>query len=192
MASRLRQLAMSGPYHARNAWWGFVTHRRRGPLEVVHGVVLRDTPSGGREILLAVRVDLRGWELPGGHLDPGETAREGLAREVLEETGIVVDVGELTGVYERTGFLPHTASVYLCRARGGTLTPSAETPRVRWWPADAVPGTLFPWLRTPVADALAHEPGGSPARRKDHQGVLRILQAAWIDLSMRLTGDGAS
>jgi len=183
---------MTGPYHARNAWWGLVTSRKRGPLGVVHGVVVRDTPSGARELLLAVRVDLRGWELPGGHLDEDETPGEALAREVLEETGLSVEVGELTGVYQRTGFLPHTASVYLCRARGGKLTPSAETPRVRWWPADELPATLFPWLRLPVEDALAHESGGPPVRRKDHQGVARVLQAAWIDLSMRLTDDGSS
>jgi 8-oxo-dGTP diphosphatase len=180
---------MIGPYHARNAWWGFVTSRTRPALGVVHGVVIRDASSGGRELLLAVRHDLRGWELPGGHFEGGEVPEDALRREVLEETGFLVEVGELTGVYHRTGFLPHTASVHLCKVRGGMLAPSAETPRVRWWPADQLPGTLFPWLRLPVADALAHEPGAPPVVRTDRQGLLRILQAAWIDLSMRLSDD---
>jgi len=183
---------MAGPYHARNAWWGLVKSRVGPPLGVVHGVVVRDGPTGDCELLLAVRVDLRGWELPGGHLEPGETSDAGLAREVLEETGLVVEVGERTGIYHRTGFLPHTAFVYLCRVRGGTLRPSAETPRVRWWAADRAPTTLFPWLCLPVADALAHEPGATPVERTDHQGVARVLHAAWIDLSMRLTDDDAS
>lgn len=169
-----------------------MSSRTRPALGVVHAVVTRPSTAGGREILLAVRRDLRGWELPGGHLEPGETADAGLSREVLEETGLVVDVGERTGIYHRTGFLPHTAAVYLGSVRGGTLTPSAETPRVRWWPADTLPSTLFPWLRLPVEDALAHEPGATPVERTDHQGVARILQAAWIDLSMRLTDDDAS
>lgn len=183
---------MLGPYHARNAWWGLVTSRTRPALGVVHAVVTRPAAAGGREILLAVRRDLRGWELPGGHLEPGEAADAGLAREVFEETGLVVDVGERTGIYHRTGFLPHTAAVYLCTARAGTLRPSAETPRVRWWSVKRVPATLFPWLQLPVADALAHEPGSLPVERTDHQGIARILHAAWIDLSMRLTDDDAS
>ena len=182
---------MTAPYHARNAWWGFVKSRRGAPLGVVHGVVVRESEAGERELLLAVRLDLRGWELPGGHLEPGEAADAGLAREVLEETGLVVDVGERSGIYRRTGFLPHTATVFLCTVRSGTLTPSFETPRVRWFPEAALPATLFPWLRVPVADALAHEPGAEPVRRTDHQGILRILEAGWIDLRMRVSDDAA-
>lgn len=36
----------------------------------------------------------RGWTLPGGLLDRGEDAREAAVREVLEETGLHIDVGE--------------------------------------------------------------------------------------------------
>lgn len=43
----------------------------------------------GDAILLARLVD-RGWEVPGGHLEPGESAEEAMRREVLEETGVVV------------------------------------------------------------------------------------------------------
>ena len=110
---------------------------------------------------------------------------------MLEETGLVVHVGERTGIYHRTGFLPHTASVYLCRATAGTLAPSAETPRVRWWPEGELPATLFPWLRVPVADALVHVTGAEPVERTDHQGLARILEAGWIDIRMRLRDDRA-
>jgi 8-oxo-dGTP diphosphatase len=43
----------------------------------------------GDAILLARSVD-RGWDVPGGHLEPGESAEEAMRREVLEETGVVV------------------------------------------------------------------------------------------------------
>ncbi len=43
------------------------------------------------------------WELPGGYWEPGESLEQTTAREVLEETGVPVEVGELvcTMVWER-------------------------------------------------------------------------------------------
>jgi ADP-ribose pyrophosphatase YjhB (NUDIX family) len=41
------------------------------------------------------------WSIPGGALELGETIRAGLAREMLEETGLVVRVGALVEVFER-------------------------------------------------------------------------------------------
>jgi len=41
------------------------------------------------------------WSIPGGALELGETISAGLAREMLEETGLEVRVGELIEVFER-------------------------------------------------------------------------------------------
>ena len=41
------------------------------------------------------------WSIPGGVLEMGETLRQAVAREALEETGLTVNVGQLLGVYDR-------------------------------------------------------------------------------------------
>ena len=61
-----------------------------------------------QSVLLTRRSDNGQWCLPGGAMDPGESAVETCAREVLEETGLVVQVGRLVGVYSS----PHFIVVY--------------------------------------------------------------------------------
>ena len=64
--------------------------------------------SAGEKVLLTRRTDNGQWCLPGGAMDPGESASECCAREVLEETGLVVSVGRLIGVYST----PHRITEY--------------------------------------------------------------------------------
>jgi len=179
--SRLRSLAGSLPSYARIAWWGLVAPRSEAePLAIHQAVVLRE----GR-VLLTVRSDLWGWELPGGAALPGESGEDAVRREIREETGLEVEVEASVGEYERTGFRPHTAWVYRCRPRGGSPAPSAEVLRLAWFAEDAVPDTLFPWYRQPLADALAG--GDAPVRRREHWGLREVLQGLCIDLRMRLS-----
>ena len=84
-----------------------------------HGVVLvkrRFEPLAGH------------WSLPGGLLEVGEALEAGVAREMLEETGLVVAVGAVIEVFdritrdERGQVQYHYVLVdYLCRPTGGTL-----------------------------------------------------------------------
>jgi ADP-ribose pyrophosphatase YjhB (NUDIX family) len=180
---RLGRLAGAVPSWARIAWWGLVSPRvERAPLVVVQAVV-----RGPAGILLCLRSDLRGWELPGGEPQPGESLEQALVREVREETGIDVEVERAVGEYVRHGFRPHSARVFLCCALAGTPAPSDETPRVAWFPAGALPDTLFPWYRGPLADALAGRP--APVQRHERQGLAAILAGLAIDLRMRWRGD---
>ena len=55
--------------------------------------------SARQMVLLTRRSDNGRWCLPGGGMDPGESAAETCVREVLEETGLDVRVTKLVGVY---------------------------------------------------------------------------------------------
>ena len=183
---RLGDLAALVPQHLRTAWWGLVSPRlfEREPVVVVQAVV-RD--ERGR-VLLALRSDPRGLELPGGHPEPGENELEALRREVLEETGLRVEAVRPVGVFRRTGFRPHEARVHLCRPVGGGLRSSPESPRAAWFDPAAPPRELLPWCRSPLREALA---GGGPVSRVEHQGLRDIVETLRIDLRLRLRGGGA-
>lgn len=86
------------------------------------------------------REPLKGqWSIPGGVLELGETLRQGTAREALEETGLIVEVGEVLEVFDRivpdadgrTQF--HYVLVdFLCRRAGGELRAGSDVSEVRW------------------------------------------------------------
>ena len=57
----------------------------------------------GETILLEKRCDCGWWGLPGGWVEPGESLAVAAVREVLEETGLSVEVTHLIGVYSDSG-----------------------------------------------------------------------------------------
>lgn len=179
---RLGRLLGALPAYAQTAWWGLAGPRfERTPLVVVQAVVL-----GPEGVLLSVRSDLRGWELPGGNPHPGEPEAQALEREVFEETGVRIEPLQHVGDYVRTGFRPHRARVYRCRVVSGAPRPSPETLHVAWHPLDALPASLFPWYREPIADALADR--DEPVVRTERQGLAAILAGIRIDLLTRWRG----
>jgi 8-oxo-dGTP diphosphatase len=183
IAAALAALARLPLDHARNAAKGLIGPHVVGPRRVVQAVVI-----GERGVLLALRSDLMGWELPGGNVAPGEADEAALVREVREETGLDVAIEGRVGEYERRGFFAHRAIVFRARARGGALTPSAESPALAWFAPSALPAELFPWFRAPLEDALR---GGPAVKRSERLGLGAIAAGFAIDLRVRLRG-GAS
>lgn len=90
----------------------------------VTGVVIRDD---GR-VLAIQRSDDGRWVPPGGVLELAETPSEGVAREVLEETGIKVEAEQLTGVYKN--MVRGVVSLgFRCKIIGGDRHPTDEAER---------------------------------------------------------------
>ena len=91
--------------------------------------------DGASVVLIKRRFEpLRGrWSLPGGGLEVGETLEAGVAREIEEETGLIVSVGPVVEVFDRI-LLDDAGRVeyhfvlvdFLCRATGGTLAPGSD------------------------------------------------------------------
>jgi 8-oxo-dGTP diphosphatase len=72
------------------------------------------------------------WEFPGGQVEEGETIPHALKREVLEETGIVVEVKSLVGLYSNTRKPPIVNLDFICEYVSGEPKTSAESTEVEW------------------------------------------------------------
>lgn len=120
--------------------------------------------NAGR-VLLHQRADNGRWALPGGAIEPHETAEQAVIREVEEETGYTVSVLRLVGVYSDPKFttitypdgntVSYVAIAFECALTGGAPKLSDETSAVDWFDSAALPENFnrSHWPR--LQDALA-------------------------------------
>jgi len=130
--------------------------RPKTPLLTVDGVIILN----GKIVLIKRKNEpYRGsFALPGGFVEIGETTEEAVKREVMEETGLLIEILKLVGVYSDPSRDPrgHTVSVaYLAVGKG---EPKADT--------DA-------------ADVGCFDPNNLPELAFDHK---RILNDAGDDI----------
>ncbi len=140
------------------------------PIVGVGAVIIED----GRVVLVKRRYEpLAGqWSLPGGRLELGETLEAGLAREMLEETGLHVQVGPVVDVFDRVLLDPerrvryHYVLIdYLCRPIGGALAHGSDVADARF----VAPEELEPFQLTPKATSVIHK---ALVIAKDHKWEL--------------------
>jgi 8-oxo-dGTP pyrophosphatase MutT (NUDIX family) len=117
------------------------------------------TISSGDKALLVLSRD-RGWEPPGGYCDVDEFVIDGLKREVLEETGFVVEPLRLTGIYQCRREHSILSFVFLCTATLHSTTTIDESLDVKWWPLTSLSTVVtYPAHQLRLRDALNDEPG---------------------------------
>lgn len=97
-------------------------------------------------VLLIKRRDVPVWVLPGGGIDPGESAEQAVVREILEETGFTVKVDRLVGDYIPINRLAKRTHLYECTVLGGEAMMSPETRGVRFFPLKELPPLPPPYL----------------------------------------------
>jgi len=114
------------------------------PTSLVPAVSAVVADSEGR-LLLQRRTDNQLWSVPGGAVELGESVLGALRREVLEETGLEVEVDRLIGVYSSPDYLvayddgevrQQFSLAFACHVTGGSIETSSETMDVQWFPPD--------------------------------------------------------
>jgi 8-oxo-dGTP diphosphatase len=127
----------------------------------------------GRSVLLIQRgkgalVGL--WSLPGGHIEPGETARAAAVREVREETGVAAELAGLVDVHDvilrgddGTLRAHYLIAVFCGRWLSGEPAPGGDAAAARFVPIEGLDG----YRLTDGAAALIHRADGQLRTRTD-------------------------
>ncbi len=99
---------------------------------------------GGRIVLVERRFEPKGWALPGGFIEVGESAATAALREVQEETGLVPTLTELFHVYSDPGRDPrrHTLTVVYLGVATGEPRGGDDAARALLFTADSLPSPL--------------------------------------------------
>lgn len=134
------------------------------PLLGVGGVIIHD-----HRVLLVRRASdpLKGeWSIPGGLVELGEKLLDAVKREVLEETGLVVEPGEVLELFDsiwrdaegRCQY--HYVLVdYLCRVVGGELQAATDVSDARWATEAELPKyDLRPATEAVIRKGLSKQP----------------------------------
>ena len=125
-------------FYLENNAWVMPTHIIAGA-----GIVINES----NEVLM-VKTYNAGWVFPGGQVEVGENVIDAVKREVMEEAGVDIEVGEVFCISSNTGKYPGYNGVkeiptkimldFICMARGGEPRPSDENSESAFIPKDEV------------------------------------------------------
>src|SRR5271156_640488 len=134
------------------------------PLYQVHSRLFRSVTLGVRglvlnqagAVLLVEHTYMRGWYLPGGGVERGETTEQAVIRELQEEAGVnVIGRPRLGGIHANHRVFPGD-HVLLYRVDDGepcAASQQGEIHAVRWFPPDKLPDDISAGTRRRIAEA---------------------------------------
>jgi len=105
--------------------------------------------------ILLVKSPWRGWEYPGGLIEPGETFQEALHREVREEAGVEIEITGFVGICKNVE--RDIVNIdFTARYVGGELQTSEESTEVIWAsPQEAMELITFPLTKKRLQNMLS-------------------------------------
>jgi 8-oxo-dGTP pyrophosphatase MutT (NUDIX family) len=130
---------------------------RRGMTLGVRGMVL----DGEGRVLLVRHTYVKGWHMPGGGVERGETAEAAMARELVEEAGVRLTAAPVLVSVHSAGAKFRGDHILVYRIEAWTPCPATsrgEIAEIGWFAADALPVGTTDGTRGRIAEALAGAP----------------------------------
>jgi len=120
-----------------------------------HLVSVAALVTNERGEILLVNSPWRGWEYPGGLIEPGETFQEALHREVREEAGVEIEITGFVGICKNVE--KDIVNIdFTARYIGGEFTTSEESTEVIWASAEeAMKLITFPLTKKRLQNMLS-------------------------------------
>jgi len=124
-------------------------------MEHNHKVSVAAMVHDGKGKILLVNSPWRGWEYPGGLIEPGETFENALRREIREESGVEVEIERFVGICKNVE--KDIVNIdFVCRYVSGELTTSQESTEVVWaTPEEAFARITFPLTKKRLQNMLS-------------------------------------